>query len=395
MIDLLAQPAIQQFIRDHEHHDPFQLVLQAKKYPDIPVKAVAGQIRAQQKAKTKLPHWYRKEGIVFASLLSLEQCSSEATARFKSKIMRGKHLVDLTGGAGVDTYFLSQSFDKVDYLEKNRELAEVTRHNFQVLGADNISVHINEAAHFLAGLHQPVDCIYLDPARRDQHAQKVFRLKDCTPDVVALLDVLFNKTQKVWIKTSPMLDIDAALQELKQVAQVYILAVNNECKEVLYMLDKEANLQPEITTVNLQHEEEQTFKFYKSEESKAEVTYAQPLQYIYEPNVSILKAGAFKSVGQNFQLHKLHLHTHLYTSDQLIPHFPGRIFNCEAVVPYNKKAVQLLLPEKKANITTRNFPDAVQKARKKLGLAEGGNHYLFLATTENGLCVIITRKAPY
>lgn len=392
MIKELSKPEIQKFIRDHEQHDPFQLVLQAKKHPDLPIKAIVEQIRARQKAKVKLPEWYQTEGIIFPPLLSIEQCSSEATARYKSRLVAGKHLVDLTGGAGVDTYYMSQSFDKVDYVEKNGVLSAIARHNFQVLRANNIAVHHTQSEDFLQTLFRPVDCIYLDPARRDDHALKVFRLEDCTPNVVDMLHVLVSRAQTVLIKTSPMLDIEAAMHELQYVDQVYVMAVNNECKEVLYQLKLEPDQDQEIIAINLQGSNHQIFKFKKSAEVTAEVTYSQPLQFLYEPNAAVLKAGAFKLVAQTHSLHKLHPHTHLYTSDQLILDFPGRIFKCEAVSAYNRKAIQRFLPENKANMTTRNFPDSVKEARKKLGVAEGGKCYIFLSVIEEKPKVIITTK---
>lgn len=392
MIEVLSRPEIQQFIRDHEQHDPFQLVLQAKKYPDLPIKAIAEQIRARQKAKAKLPEWYQTKGIIFPSLLALEQCSSEATARYKSSLIAGNHLVDLTGGAGVDIYYMSQHFDQADYVEQNEVLATVTRHNFLALQANYIHVHTAQAEVFLQNLSPPVDCIYVDPARRDEQAQKVFKLEDCTPDVTGLKDLLISKAKNVLIKTSPMLDIDAAVHDLQYVAKVLVVAVNNECKEVLYLLNKEANQDLEIIAVNLQNSDQQVLKFTKNAETIAEVAYEQPLQYLYEPNAAVLKAGAFKSVAQVYNVFKLHPHTHLYTSDRLISDFPGRIFKCEAVTTYNRKDVRTYLPAGKANITTRNFPNTVQEARKKLGLADGGEHYLFLSIIEGKPKVMITTK---
>lgn len=394
MIEILSRPEVQQFIRDHENHDPFQLILQAKKYPDLPIKAIAAQIRARQKAKTKLPAWYHTPGIIFPSILALEQCSSEATARYKSSLIAGKRLVDLTGGAGVDTYYMSRHFDQTDYIEQNETLTAVTRHNFQILQAHNMHVHTTQAETFLQNLSQQVDCIYVDPARRGDQAQKVYKLEDCTPNVIDLKGLLIAKATSVLIKTSPMLDIEAAVHALQYVAKVFVVALHNECKEVLYLLNPEACQDPEITAVNLQHADRQILSFTKNAETTAEVAYSQPLRYLYEPNAAILKAGAFKSVAKLYGVFKLHPHTHLYTSDQLIPDFPGRIFSCEAVTAYNKRDVRAYLPGGKANISTRNFPNTVQEARKKLGLADGGEYYLFLSVIAGKPRVMITTKVP-
>ena len=388
-------PHIQQFIRDHEHDDPYQLALQARRYPDYPVPAIAEQIQVRRKAYHKLPEWYATEALVFPPSLSLEQCSSQTTAPFKSRLVSGKKVVDLTGGAGVDTYYLSQSFESADYVEQDATLAEIARHNFSALGAQHrIQTHTATAEAFLQTLREPVDCIYLDPARRDDHARKVFRLADSQPNAVALLDGLLTKASSVLLKTAPLLDIQATIQDLGVAKQVYVVAVNNEVKEVLYLLTEGIQANPNIIAVNLGADAEDHFSFDRSQEALAEVTYAHPLDYLYEPNAALLKAGAFKLIAQRYGLHKLHPNTHLYTSADLVSDFPGRAFRCQAVVPYQKKAVRSHLSELKANITTRNFPDSVATVRKRLGLKEGGATYLFAARLSQGeLAVIITRKA--
>ncbi len=394
MDTLLLQQHIRQFIHAHEQDDPFQLTLEAHRYPDMPIQAIAGQISARQKARHKLPAWYQTEGIVFPPLLSLEQCSSQAAARFKSSLVSGDHLIDLTGGVGVDTYYLSQSFKQTDYVEKEASLARLAQHNFEVLKAKNIAVHAAEAKDFLQTLPSAADCIYIDPARRDQHAGKVFKLEESNPDISMLLDTLMEKASTVLIKTSPMLDMEVAVRELQYVAQVYVVAVDNECKEVLYLLKKELLPEPEIMAVNLQKENVQKFSFTKTQEANTVATYAPLLQYLYEPHAALMKAGAFKTVAQAFGLYKLHINTHLYTSDQLVTDFPGRVFCCNAVVAYQKKQVHHYLPEGKANITVRNFPASVAQIRKKLNIQEGGDIYLFAATDyQQKRKVLICRKA--
>lgn len=391
----LSSPEIQQFIRDHAHHDPFQLALQADKYPGLPIKDIAEQLRARQKAKTKLPEWYAHEGIIFPPVLSMEQCSSETTARYKGSLLQGTHLVDLTGGAGADTYYMSQSFEHTDYVEQQPHLAETARHNFAKLQASRITVHAGAAAQFVEALPAPVTCIYLDPARRNEHTHKVFQLEDCSPDVVQLQEALLAKAQHVLIKTSPMLDIEAAVRVLNNVHQVHVVAVQNECKEVIYWLAPDAGDTFEIVTVNFQQPQPQFFRFCKEQEVTASVSFSAPQQYLYEPNAALLKAGAFKVVAQAYRLHKLHLHTHLYTSEHRIPDFPGRVFECQAVVPYQKKAVNRALPSAKAHLTTRNFPVSVPVARKKLGLSDGGDYYLFLTTFHEKPQVVVTKMAKH
>ncbi len=278
-------------------------------------------------------------------------------------------------------------------MEQDPTLTEIARHNFSVLGAHHIRTHATSAEMFLPELHNPVDCIYLDPARRDHDNRKVFQLADCHPDVLALQDVLLTKARTVLLKTAPLLDIQAAVQALRKVVQVYVVAVNNEVKEVLYLLTQQENQDPQITAVNLRADAEERFSFLRSQETDAQATYAPPLSYLYEPHAALMKAGAFGLIAQRFGLRKLHPNTHLYTSEQRISNFPGRTFRCRAVVPYQKKAVRQHLAQPKANITSRNFPDSVATIRKKLGIQEGGDTYLFAVRLENNaLSIIISSK---
>lgn len=392
-ITSLLRPEVQAFIQAHEQDEPAQLVLEGHKYPAIPIKEVAAQIQARQKAKHKFPEWYQKSGIIFPPALSVEQASSEVTGRYKAGLVKGEHLVDLTGGMGMDTYYLSQSFQQTDYVEQDEALVSLAKHNFEALGRTKITTYHTSAEDFLKNLNRKADCIYLDPARRDEQKRKVFRLEDCTPDVVALQDLLLDKGKKVLIKTAPLLDIQAALQVLKHVEKVLVIAVNQECKEVLYLLDQEFEGEPKISTVHFLHEQVQEFSFSRRQEEKAEVLYAEPSDYLYEPNTAILKAGAFKAVAEAFQLAKLHPNSHLYTSNELQTQFPGRIFQLKAVSKYNKKAIQQLIPSGKANITTRNFPDSVQQIRKKIGIKEGGEIYVFATTDlDNKNILLVTEK---
>ena len=389
----LLQPHIQQFICEHEHDDPYQLILQAHRYPGYPIPEVAEQIQARRKARHKLPEWYTTQGILFPPALSMEQCSSQATAQFKRSLVQGQRLVDLTGGAGVDTYYLSQSFGQTDYVEQEATLIQMAKHNFSVLGAHHIQTHTTSAEEFLTMLNEPVDCIYLDPSRRDAQANKVFQLADSRPNVLELQEILLAKASTVLLKTAPLLDIRATVQDLRRVTQVCVVAVDNEVKEVLYLLSKAKKTDPEITAVNLRTASEERFSFYPQQEANAKVTYADPLGYLYEPNAAVMKAGAFKLIAQRFRLNKLHPNTHLYTSDQLVTDFPGRTFRCRAIEPYRKKAIRKHLPERKANIATRNFPDSVAAIRKKLGIQEGGDTYLFATRPLKGnLAIIITQK---
>ncbi len=394
MVDLLSSAKVQAFILAHENDDVFALALSKKKYPDIPIKAVVQQIKARQKTKSKLPAWYQAHGIVFPPSLSMEQCSSELTAKYKAEIVGGGTLIDLTGGAGVDSYYFSKSFKSILYVEKEANLCEVATHNFEKLRATNIKVTNTDAISFLAKNTSKVDCIYLDPARRGNDNSKIFKLEDSQPNILELKQSLFEVTDKTLLKTAPMLDIQQALTQLENVSSVYVVAVKNDCKEVLYLLEKGFSGEAEIVTVNLKGaEEKEEFRFYKQDELIAEVTLGLPKKYIYEPNAAVLKAGAFRSVASKYQLNKLHSNSHLYTSDELLKTFPGRVFACEHVCKYDKKTMIKLLPDRKANITVRNFPNTVQEIRKKTGIKPGGDTYLFATTgMDEKPLVLICRK---
>ncbi|MCX2738465.1 THUMP-like domain-containing protein [Pontibacter anaerobius] len=376
-------PEEQEFILRHQQHDVAQLMLQASRYPQLPVQELVQQVKARQKAAQKLPTWVTHPQAVFPVALSVEQSSSELTAAYKASLVSGKLLVDLTGGFGVDSFYFARSFTEVVHVEQNRELQEVAKYNFGLLGAANIQSINSTAEDFLHTFEGKADVLYLDPARRGHHDQKLHLLQDCEPDVLNLLPLLFQKADAILLKTSPMLDIEQALQELAHVEHVWVVALQNEVKEVLYLLRPEAPAPADAprTAVNLlPNSEPQILTFTRTQEEAAAPSYADPQEFVYEPNAAILKAGAYRYLGQHLQLHKLHPNSHLYTSAQLLPYFPGRNFRCLGVSRYNKKELLRQLPEKKANITVRNFPESVADIRRKTGIKEGGHTYLFFTT---------------
>ncbi len=390
---LLTHPAVQQFISENEKADTAALMLRASKFPEIPMAEAVEQIKSRAKAAKKLPEWYATPGLIFPPSLSMEQCSSEATAKFKANLVSGNTLADLTGGFGVDCYYLSKNFEQTFYVEQNQKLTQLASHNFKLLGAKTIAAEHKTATDFLKNISGKLSCIYLDPARRDANQQKVFRLQDCEPNVVALLPGLLQKADRVLVKTAPVMDIDLAIAELKLVEKVWVISHNSECREVLYLLSENGNQNPEITAVDLQPTAGLVFSFYRADEKTAEAPLSAPLNFIYEPNPSVLKAGAFKSICDAYQVKKLHTSSHLYTSQNLRPHFPGRIFNLQHVARLNKKELRKLIPTGKANITTRNFPDSVDGIRKKSGLKEGGDTYIFGTTDlDNKPVLLICNK---
>ncbi|MEP2773621.1 MAG: RsmD family RNA methyltransferase [Fulvivirga sp.] len=389
MIEKLLANEVQQFILDNEHTDPFELSLKHKSLFGLPTQVIADQITARKKAKSKLPEWYHTKGVIYPPLLSMEQCSSEKTAIHKSKTISGSSLIDLTGGTGVDTFYLSKVFKKVTYVERNEELCEIARHNFNVLGAANITVVHADSEEFIKSYDKKADAIFIDPARRDDSNKKVFMWSDCEPNIIGLLSKLLGVANQVLIKASPLLDLSAGSKDLHHVSATHVVAVKNECKELLYLLDKNSQTKT-IKTSNYSSENNvESFDFSVEEEQSANANYAAPQALLYEPNSSVLKSGAFKILCDRFGLSKLHLNSHLYTSQKFVANFPGRSFFIKQVVRYNKKELLKLLPDKKANITVRNFPEDVAAIRKKTGIKAGGNIYLFATTTTGDQKVII------
>jgi len=376
---------IQAFIEANLHRDLAELALEAKKHPEIPINFVLDQIYGKRKAKEKLPNWAEYPQLIFPPKLSMEQCSSEQTAQFKASLVSGKLLIDLTGGFGVDDAFFAQSVEKLIYLEQQEELAEIVAHNFQQLGIANASFLSQNSIGFLQSFEGKADWIYLDPARRDENKKKVVGFEDCEPNLLEHLDLLLQKSENIMVKASPMLDIQLAIKQLKYVSNIWVVSVQNECKELLFQLTQQQGANPEIHCIDLEKGGGVVqFSGNKEAETVASISLSAPKSYLYEPNSTIMKAGLFKSLGQTFGLEKLHAHSHLFTSQILIEDFPGRAFICQEVLKFNKKELLKYLPQKKANITVRNFPLTVAEIRKKTGIQDGGDIYLFATTDMDG-----------
>ena len=387
-----------QFIKAHLQDDPHILLLRA--HPaDLSIKKLVEQIVARQKAREKLPSWYANDDLFFPPALSVEQASSERTAQYKASIVDGKLLLDLTGGMGVDTWAFSQRIDQVLYVDRQQELANLAAYNLSRLGQTNIIVRVGDG---ISILKEPdvktADWLYLDPHRRDERGGRVVQLADCDPDVTqpGLLPILLNRANQILIKGSPLLDINLTVRQLaNQVESVHVVAVQGEVKELLFtvvnrVIDRENML---INSVNLTREGAVEFNFEWQEEQTAAIQFGNPQQYIYEPNAAVLKAGAFRLVASRFGLIKLAPHSHLYTSEVIKPEFPGRIFVLNDVIKPDSKALKKLIPNLKANLTVRNFPQTVAELRKKLALREGGAVYILATTLLNGdKRLLITQK---
>jgi len=380
-----------QRIRDHLTAD-VQLLLLRSHPAGLDIKKLAAQITARQKARHKLPTWYANDDLIFPPALSVEQASSEAAARYKALLVSGALLLDLTGGMGVDARAFAERVTQVLYAEQQPELAQLAGHNLPLLGATNVTVQTGDGLTAVCQLSKPADWLYLDPHRRNEQGGKVVRLDQCEPDVSRpdMLKALLTKTRNILLKTSPLIDIEAAIRQLSGpgygVGAVHVVAVLGEVKEVLFIISHAQTEASSITSnaVNLLSDSTTAFSFVRSDERTVDVPFGNPQTYLYEPNAAVLKAGAFRSVASRFGLTKLAPNTHLYTSHKLAANFPGRAFVIGQMIRPDQKAVQTLLPDGKANLTVRNFPQTVADLRKKLTLREGGDAYLFAATLLNG-----------
>ncbi len=364
-------------------------MLKASSYPEWDMKAIAQQLVGKQIAKKKLPTWFQNNEILYPVRLSMEQCSSEETAKYKTSIINSGHGIDLTGGFGVDTIFLSKQSESLIYCEENEDLALLVNHNFKAFNLDSCEVYIGNGVEYLKNIKK-IDWIFIDPSRRKE-SKRVFRLKDCKPNLINLIDLFFDKANHVLIKTSPLLDIRQTLSDLRAVKEVHVISVNNDCKEVLYLLEKDFTCETQIICVNLKNELNEEFRFTLSEERETLNLYSEPLEYIYEANTAIMKAGAFKSIASKYELYKLQKNSHLYTSQNLISEFPGRSFKVKEVLNLDKKSLTKL--PKKANLACRNYPHKVELLKKKLKINDGGNKYIFATTIkEKQLKLIVCEK---
>lgn len=386
MNSALLHTTVQDFINIHLKTDVTKLILKGSPFENISIQDIAEQIEAKKKCEKKLPTWFHTKNIYYPNKLNIEQTSSEITANYKSKLVEGNSLIDITGGLGIDTYYFSKQVKNVNHCELNNDLQQLVAHNIKALKVENIKTFAGNGLDYLKNKTKTYDWIYIDPSRRSDTKDRVFLLKDCLPNVPENLTLLFEKSNSILLKVSPILDISSAIQELKFVKEIHIVAVKNEVKELLFILKKGFIGNIKIETINFKTTINQHFNFIF--QSEAVSTYAEPKKYLFEPNAAILKAGAFNQVSEHLNIDKLHQHSHLYTSNNLIQ-FPGRRFKINHCIPYDKKIIKKLIPSKKANITTRNFPETVNQIRKKTSLKEGGNHYLFFTTNINNNHIVL------
>ncbi|MEQ9592722.1 MAG: hypothetical protein RLN86_08995 [Cyclobacteriaceae bacterium] len=390
----LLKPEVQDFIRQNENANETALLLRKQPIYGVSASLVAQQIIGRRKAKQKIQQYYDTPSILYPSPVYLEQSSSQATAAFKASKFLGQRAVDLTGGFGVDCFFLSKSFSEASYVEPNSSLFEIALHNHRLLQANNIT-HFNTTAEaFLESSAKPRDLLYLDPSRRNNLQGRVFRFSQCQPNVLDLLPSMLKIAKQIVIKASPLHDIQLGIKELNMVSAVFVIAVNNECKELLFVLrpDKSEDVSVEAVDLDPLGNTRHRFSSHIWEEEQASCEYSQPAKYLYEPSAAVLKAGAFKLIAQRFGVAKLATNTHLYTSNKIIEDFPGKVFEVVTSLKANPKSFREFLPDNKANIITRNYPLTNAALKKKLKVNDGGEKFIIGCSGESERYLLLATK---
>ena len=377
------------YIARHAEADVNQLALRREGTERVDMAFALRQISGRQVARRKLPLWAACDDIVYPSHLAMEQCSSQFTAQYKAKLVLGDSLLDLTGGLGVDFSFMSHGVAHATYVEQNETLCHAARHNFKALGMTNVEVCHSQAEQYLAQHHDTYGTIYLDPARRDSAGNRTYAIADCTPDGSALAPLLLERSQRVVVKLSPMLDVTAVVRQLPAVTQVHIVSVDNECKELIAVMEHGGV--DAVTVVCMDDDQRMSYRLGDTcpqpEEWNGEM--AEPM-FLYEPNASLMKAGCFAEVAHRYDLRVVSHDSHLMVSDRRIENFPGRHFEIEQVTSLNKQALRSVLQGiERANVAVRNFPMKAPELARRLHLRDGGNHYIFGTRLANGKTALI------
>ena len=377
---------VRALLREYAGADPAAVALLGSRQPGRPFAFVAQQLKGREKARRKLPSWHGNPEVVYGSGLSLEQCSSEAVARFRAGLVEGfARGMDLTGGFGVDSRFLAEKGERLLYCERDAGLAAVAEHNFRVFGlGDRVAVEVGDGvAAFAREAATGLDFVFVDPARRDARSYKVSAFEDCEPDIAALWERVCAASRVVMVKASPGLDVSAGLGQLPGTSAVYVVAVEGECKELLFEARRGEAGEAEVCCVDLRESGAvDTLRFRLSEETALAAAVGKPERYLYEPNGAIMKGGAFKTVSARFGVKALHARTRLYTSSERVEGFPGRVFEILGQGALNAKMAKKLFPDGRANVVSRNSGMSADELRRKLGLKDGGEAYAVGASVE-------------
>ena len=387
-----------EFIRIHADEDVRQLAFLGKKHPEVDMAYALNQIAGRQKARVKIPSWASIDGIVYPPHISMEQCSSEHTARYKAMIAgNGEKIVDLTAGFGVDMAFMSAGFKQAVHVEMQPQLCAISSENYKHLGLNHVQVVCSDGVGYLHQMEH-ADLIFIDPARRDQHGARTYGIADCTPNVLEIIDEMLQKADRVMIKLSPMLDWQKTVADVGNVSQVHIVSVGNECKELLLEVKKGKDEKVKVFCVNddqvFSYEIGETHPFTPSPLHSFTPSPLHSFTFLYEPNASVMKAGCFNLISHRFGITQPDANSHLLLSDKLVEGFPGRRFVIERVSTMNKRELkEALAGIDKANVAVRNFPLSVADLRKRLKLKDGGDVYIFATTdAKKGHLVMVCRK---
>ncbi|PST83303.1 hypothetical protein C7T94_12030 [Pedobacter yulinensis] len=383
----LLQPEVQAWLHDHIDADVHRLALSVSPFQGISPAALSLQIAARKNSRKKLPTWFATPGIYFPPLLSIEQASSEITAEYKSQLVRGETVADLTGGFGVDSYFFSLRSRQVLHCELNPGLLKMARHNAGQLGTGNISFLHADGLEFLQSTQETYGTIYLDPVRRGTTG-KVFLFADCQPNILPQLALLRSRAGRLLIKSSPLIDLQAGIRELGGVSEIHIVSVRNECRELLWILDTETSMTPKIVAASLNATQKQLLVKTGAENMPAQIA-ARPLAYLFEPDAAVMKSGAFNQVAVDFGLQKIAPQSHLYTGDRAEAAFPGRIFQVLSVMDWQSFKKQKKLA---GNIIARNFPVKAAELSKKYNKGAADTDFLIFTTSHSGKSTVIQAK---
>lgn len=385
-----------QFIELHQNDDTNALRLKKNKTCDFDLNFAIQQIESRRKAANKIPEWISYP-ILFPSSLSAEQCTSELSAKYKQSLIDGETFCDLTGGLGIDIYYLSHKAKRAVYVERFDEYCQIARHNFNLLSAPQIEVVCSDCREYLSNTRDRFDTLYIDPARRGKSNQRLFSLKECEPNVLEMLPVMLDKSKRVLLKASPMIDISQSLSDFPSHIQIeiHIISIKNECKELLFDLRAVAHPLPvQIHCINILSENERqcySFAWENEKNANCPIVSSFPFSgYLFEPNASILKAGAFKSIAQSFGIDKLQINSHLYNCEHNISAFPGRVFAIDGIIEFSSKEIKSFATRyPQGNISVRNFPLSAEELRKKLKIKDGGNIYIFATTVASGKRILL------
>lgn len=378
---------VQSFIIKNLNTNPAEIALKKTPFTAVNIKELAIQIDCRKRCEKKLSLWFKTPNIYYPEKVNIEQTSSQITAAYKASLIIGLNVVDASGGFGVDTYYFAQQAKTVTHCELDTELAEIAKYNLTVLGCTNINFYTGDSLQFIKKNLQKIDTLYLDPSRRAT-GSKVFKFADCEPNVPQNLDFYLQKTKRIVVKAAPMLDIKFGLNELKNVSTIHVVSLKNECKELLYVIDKGFTGVPDVVCALLSPNKPTVLVSANLDvEKNTPLTYCKVKQYLYEPDVAILKAGLFKMVSKLFEVGKLNQNSHLYTATILIPNFPGRILKIDNVTTYS--VFEKEHKKHHANVVCRNFNLEPEEIKKKFKMGNSDSKFLYFTTDNVNQKVVI------